>query len=81
MGSQRGDHMRMSWKHQMTSRHFNRAKSMLAFGVQNLDPQPLETFRFGQVAQTILWDEPIASHHVSRNFSLGCVLGEPVEML
>jgi hypothetical protein len=45
-----------------------------------LDTRPLETLSPGQVPQTILWDEPIASHHVSRNFSWGLLLGEPVEI-
>jgi hypothetical protein len=33
------------------------------------------TLRFGQDTQTALWDEPIVSHHVSRNFRFGCAFG------
>jgi hypothetical protein len=48
---------------QMTSRHGNSAKSMVTFGHYRWRP-----FCFGQVAQAILWDAPLASHHVSRKF-------------
>jgi hypothetical protein len=33
------------------------------------------TFYFGQATQTMLWDEPIVSQHVSLNFSLGFGFG------